>query len=150
MKTRDRVALLSIKSHFAGLILDGKKHVELRRRAPKLEPGDWVLVYASGQLRSIVGAFSVKRVRDAALATLWREFGTSSGIGRDQFDAYFAGVDRGVAIEIGSVCRFDEPISLADVRARLRGFVAPQSFRYLERDELNALRVEDSLKELCR
>ena len=128
--------LLSIRPRFVDAIFPGRKDVELRRVKPRLRPGDLVVIYASGVIKGIVGAFEVEGVTAATPKHIWRKHNGGSGLKKDEFDRYFSGVRIGYAIRIGKLWRHQEPVSLRTLRQRETGFRPPQSYHYWQRDEL--------------
>jgi predicted transcriptional regulator len=127
----DRALLVSVKPIYADLLLAGTKTVELRRSRPNVTPGCEVLLYASSPAMELVGRGRVRGVEALDLETLWARHGAAAAVSRDVFDAYFDGLERGVAISLGDVQRLGRRIPLAELRRRHTGFCPPQSFRYL-------------------
>lgn len=128
--------LLSIRPRFADSIFAGTKTVELRRVKPRLQRGDLVVVYASGNTQGIVGAFEVAGLTAAAPSSLWRKFNRGSGLTKPEFDIYFAGLIMGYAIQVGRRWQLPEPVPLKSLRKRRTGFRPPQSYHYWNLDEL--------------
>jgi predicted transcriptional regulator len=128
---KPRAALLSIRPVFAEAILRGTKTVELRRRRPDLRGGETVVIYASGPVSALVGAFVVGDVTEASPATLWRRFGSVSGLNRHSFMAYFKGASSGVGISVLGTWRAPKSIKLKRLQSAWPNFVAPQSYRYV-------------------
>lgn len=136
-----RVLFLSIRPKYAGLILDGRKTVELRRVRPKVAHGDLVLLYASSPTCELVGAFTVDAVEVSSPTALWKRHGSALGVTRSQLYAYFTGTSRAVAISVKDPRRIRHPRTLADLRSQLPGFVPPQSYVYLDADQVAALDI---------
>ena len=136
--------LLSLKPRFASLILDGTKTVELRRVAPTIEPGHLALIYASSPLRQLVGTCRVVSVEVASKDEIWDRFGGQCALSEEEYEDYFDGAKRAVAIVIDRPRRLQEPPSLASLRNRITGFSPPQSFRYLNASMLSALEIHSS------
>lgn len=132
MQSEPPALFLSLKPRFAEMILSGDKTVELRRVRPKLGASTLAIFYATSPARVIVGTSRIEGVETSTPANIWRHFGSASGLTREEFDAYFAGTDRAVAIRLTEPKRLGEEISLAELRQRWRGFEPPQSFRYLD------------------
>lgn len=128
--------LLSIRPSFVEAIFAGTKIVELRRVKPRLEAGDLVVIYASGMTKGIVGAFEVAGVTAATPKHIWRKHNGGSGLKRDEFDRYFAGVTTGYAIRIGKLWKHPVPVLLETLRKRRAGFRPPQGYHYWQRDDL--------------
>lgn len=47
--------LLAIHPHFARMILQGKKTVELRRRAPSRQTNFWIALYSTAPEKALIG-----------------------------------------------------------------------------------------------
>jgi len=141
--------LLSIRPRFVDLIFAGTKTVELRRVKPRVQAGDWVVVYASGITKGMVGAFEVDGVTAAAPSSIWRKHNGGSGLTKREFDAYFVGASKGYAIRIGRFWKLPETVPLKTLRKRRVGFRPPQSYHYWNLDEL-LLMGGDSISERIR
>lgn len=135
------VILLSIRPRFAELILSGAKSVELRRVRPNVSAGDLILLYASSPVRELVGMCTIAHVDVAPPAELWKRHGQKSGLQRDEFDSYFEGAARSVAISVQGAQRVIKPRTLDELRERLPGFVPPQSYSYISPDDLRRLEM---------
>lgn len=59
-----------------------------------------------------------------------------SGITKDFFDQYFEGREKGYALHIDNPVLYKKPINPFDV---FTSFVAPQSFKYLEEDDMESV-----------
>jgi predicted transcriptional regulator len=128
--------LLSIRPSFVEAIFARTKTVELRRVKPRLQTRDLVVIYASGSTKGIVGAFEVAGVTEAAPRNIWRRHNGGSGLAKKEFDRYFAGADKGYAIQIGKLWKHPFPISLGTLRRRRVGFRPPQGYHYWQRADL--------------
>jgi predicted transcriptional regulator len=128
--------LLSIRPSFVEAIFARTKTVELRRVKPRLQTGDLVVIYASGATKGIVGAFEVAGVTVATPKNIWQRHNGGSGLAKKEFDRYFAGADKGYAIQIGKVWKHPIPISLGTLRRRRVGFCPPQGYHYWQRNDL--------------
>jgi len=62
MKTTSdgHVLLLSIQPKYANLIFEGKKTTELRRVRPRVNQGDFVLIYVSSPDKVLLGSCEVE------------------------------------------------------------------------------------------
>lgn len=135
----DRLIFLSLKPRFAEAILDGGKQIELRRQPPRIEVPTRALLYASSPTMSLVGTCVVNDIVDLAPSTLWRRYGSISGVTRREFVDYFEGCTRAYGLKLSDVERLDEPVSLGSIRQELGGFQPPQSFRYVTESQADAL-----------
>jgi predicted transcriptional regulator len=118
--------LLSIKPVYAESILSGKKTVEFRKASFPKRVCIMVL-YATSPVRKIVGLVKVSAVVVLSPAGAWRKYRNRGAIDKEAFDAYYAGAKKAVCLELGEVRRLAEPV---DPKKVIRGFRAPQSFRY--------------------
>lgn len=138
-EARQRILFLSVRPQYAEAILEGSKGFELRRRAPRADPGTVVLLYASSPVRALVGAFVLDAVEQAAPQALWRSLGLECGVSKVEFMNYFAELDVATALKIGTRYRVQESVPLAAIRAIWPGFQPPQSYRYVEAEQAEAL-----------
>jgi predicted transcriptional regulator len=139
MPAEDTALFLSLRPHYADLLLEGRKSIELRRVRPVAAEGSVVLLYAASPAMTLVGKAEVSQIHVAGLNEIWQQHGSETGITRKEYDRYFAGVDRAVAIELREIRRLERPRPLEDLRRRLAGFRPPQSYRYLDSCEVAAL-----------
>ena len=128
-----RAVLLSVKPRFADLIVAGTKQVEFRRVWAQ-EPVPWIAIYSSTPSQEIVGIAEVETVVLASTSTLWALNGSrGGGLTRTELRSYFSGKPKGYAVMLGRVLRPRAPVEPAEI---VRGFRAPQSFRYLTDPEV--------------
>lgn len=137
--------LLSIHPRHVDAILAGTKRVELRRRRPRISEGQ-APIYATSPRKEFAATFRIVGVAREPLESLWRRVGKISGVTRDEFDTYFAGLDSGVAIHVADVKKLREPISLDDLREAWNGFHPPQGFRYLEAADVKLVMSANSAR----
>jgi predicted transcriptional regulator len=124
--------LISLEPRHAENILEGRKRVELRRRAMNVSIGSTVWMYAKLPVGSIIGRAIVTAIHVLAPTTLWRRFGAVSGISRGEFFEYFADRDQGVALELSNCERLARAFDLEALRRFDRGFQPPQFFARLQ------------------
>jgi predicted transcriptional regulator len=139
MAPDESALLVSVRPHYAELLLDGSKTVELRRVRPRAALGTLVLIYASSPARSLVGMGRVAAIHAADQDAVWRSHGEYTGVTREEYDAYFEGCKTAVAITLSDVKRLKRPRMLAELRHKYHGFRPPQSFRYLDAAQVAAL-----------
>jgi len=120
--------LISIKPEYAEAILDGTKTVEFRKPSFPKRVGTMVL-YATSPVKKIVGSVKVKAVVVLGPEWAWRRYHKRGAIDRRAFKAYYAGSKKAVCLEIDEARRLPKPL---DPCKLIRGFRAPQSFRYLK------------------
>lgn len=98
---------MSIKPKYWELIKSGKKRWEFRKFDNfAAQPFDTVVFYASAPIGRIVGFAQALYTTAGYLSDLWDETHHESGISVYDFEDYYTGRDKGVAIRLGSVLEF--------------------------------------------
>jgi predicted transcriptional regulator len=140
------ILLLSVKPKYATKIFDGQKTVELRRVRTRLNRGDLVLVYVSSPRKVLMGTFEVESIQEIEIKDLskdlnkfWQEIKNHAGITSTEFERYYQGATVVVGIFLKNVKPFDVPIDLDQLRQKIPHLKAPQSYRYLNENEMNIL-----------
>ena len=123
--------IISLNDRHAENILTGRKQVELRRRTMNVESGTIIWIYVKLPVGSIIGCVRVVNVHASSPTSLWRQFGSVSGLSRSEFFDYFKGVTRGVALELEEAERLAISLSLEEIREIHVGFQPPQFFSRL-------------------
>lgn len=119
--------LMSIKPEFAEKIFKGEKKYEFRRMIFKNKEIDRVVVYASFPVMRVIGEFLIGDILEMDLDKLWKKTNKEAGISKELFMAYYRGKNKGYAIRISTVKRYEKPLVLQDVSV----IRPPQSFQYL-------------------
>lgn len=127
--------LLSVHPYFVEEVLTGRKTVELRKRAPKCQPGDWIAVYSTTPEKQLVGLVEIESITIGEPKRLWHIIGAKSGVTHLQYNQYFADARLAVGIAIGNPKRLEKPVSLDVLRKEWPGFHPPQSFIYLSENQ---------------
>jgi predicted transcriptional regulator len=135
----DRCVLLSVRPRFASALLEGSKTVEVRRRRARIDDGTVCLLYASSPASALVGAIRIKTIEAADSDALWIRHREAMGLSRDEYEEYLAGASQPCAIVVAAASAFARPVPLLELRLRHSGFVAPQSYRFLQSRELKIL-----------
>ena len=130
-----RSALMSIKPQFAKAIMAGTKKVELRHK-PMADNITHAIIYPTKPDGLIIGAFGIDGYVTATPNSIWRRFGSVSGITRDGFFSYFDGRETATAILVGQLSRPPKPIPLQHALGLQRG---PQSFQYVDSKQASEL-----------
>ncbi len=126
------LVLRSVDSRWAEELLCGKKKLEFMRVAPRSADGNQMCIYASGSTKAIVGEVTIKRVFRAPLefiVALSNKMGSSET--KQELADYFRGKDACCAAEVSNPIRYENPITLAQIRTKIPRFMPPQSFRYV-------------------
>ncbi|MEX1028133.1 MAG: ASCH domain-containing protein [Candidatus Paceibacterota bacterium] len=127
---------LSIHPRFVEKILAGEKTVELRRRRPRSVAGDLIAVYASTPERRLCGIVQIEEVRVGGVRDMWPQVGKQAGVTKEEYESYFCGCKKTVAIVLMNPSSLVEPVSLDQLRKAWPNFHPPQGFRYLEDEQV--------------
>ncbi|MCP3911832.1 MAG: ASCH domain-containing protein [Actinomycetia bacterium] len=128
---------LSLHPRWADAIMSGRKTVELRRRAPTVDPGATAVLYATMPECAVIGTAEVRSVESLRLGPLWRQFGSEAAVTQAEFRDYFCGASDGCAIQLGEVRALAEPIGLEKIREV--GLQPAQGWRYLSQASVEHL-----------
>ena len=129
-------ALLSIKPKYVEAIVNGKKRYEFRKFIFKNTNIEKVYIYSTAPQKRIVGFFRIGRIIEDHPKKLWSQFQNLSGLNPVEFFSYFEDSEKGFAIEILSLEKYENPI---DPLSLMPGFMPPQSFYYVDADMANLL-----------
>jgi predicted transcriptional regulator len=135
-----RPVLLSFDPEVAYGVAHGEIPWEFRKRRSGHERGTRVLMYASGKVRAIVGAYTAGTVFEyGSLAALKQGIHASemARFGRDDMDyewiegALYPALPQGFAFDVLEPCAFDPPLELGRTPEgkKIKG---PQGFQYLD------------------
>lgn len=138
MNTMSRPLLFSVKPNYAGLIFEGLKKVELRRRISSRMENRYVFVYVSSPARQLRGGFRVGKVWSGTPKEIWDKISELSQVTKQYFDIYYEGRNIAYALEITDVWEYETPADLENLRERFPDFVVPQSWRFLSPEEQTA------------
>lgn len=131
---------LSLRPQYADLILRDRKQVELRRARPLLAEGARVLLYSSSPTMALLGECRVGSVQTSTPESLWPIVSHTAGVDLEQYQQYFRGALRAVALSLEDVVVWPRPVSLDRIRTVWPNFRPPQSFRYLTDSQAHVLR----------
>jgi predicted transcriptional regulator len=120
--------LLSIKPKYAESIISGKKKYEFRKVIFKKNYIENVYIYCTSPVKRIIGVFRVGDIIEDRPERLWEQLNEFSGLEEKEFFDYFENIEKGFAIEIKSIEKFEDPVDPAKL---IPGFVPPQSFYYV-------------------
>lgn len=126
---------MSLKPEFAQAFLRGEKTVEFRRRFSRRHVGRVVLFYVSKPVGAFAFKGRIENITRGLKEDLWATYNQLGGIGKDRFDAYFADIEYGYALEIGEVQPLRFPISAGAAKSACSQLTPAQSFKVLKRDE---------------
>ena len=135
MNTISRPLLFSVKPNYAGLIFEGLKKVELRRRIASSMENRYVFVYVSSPAKQLRGGFRVGQVWSGAPEEIWNRVSELSQVTKQYFDIYYEGRNIAFALEITDVWEYENPADLNRLRECFPNFVVPQSWRSVSSEE---------------
>lgn len=75
--------LISVQQKFVKRIVDGKKAAELRRRAPRIQPGCRVWIYTKAPEAMISICVTIDRIVTGSPQEIWYSYRTDLGVSRD-------------------------------------------------------------------
>lgn len=124
---------MSIRPQFAEAIFAGKKRLELRRadHMRLIEEGSLVVMYASGNVKAVVGHFRAGKVYFGRPHEIWRLAFTEMRAVGPEARAYIEGSSWAMAIEVLEPVRYKESIPLEKIRRVIPDWSPPLSFREL-------------------
>jgi type I restriction enzyme S subunit len=120
--------LLSIKPKYVDAIFRREKEYEFRKIIFKNKSIKNIYMYSTSPIKRIVGSFAMRNIICDSPENLWRKFRDYSGLNDKEFFNYFGKREKGFAIEIGIIKKFEIPI---DPKVAIPGFMPPLSFCYL-------------------
>lgn len=126
--------LISLEERYANGIFEGTKTVELRRRTMNVAVGSTVWIYVKMPVGCVVGCATVTGLHTLAPSTLWKRFGSVSGLRRQEFFEYFSGLPKAFALSLSEPTRLSSPIPLNTLRDISSGFHPPQFFANVAND----------------
>ena len=135
MNTISRPLLFSVKPNYAGLIFEGLKKVELRRRIASSMENRYVFVYVSSPAKQLRGGFRVGQVWSGAPEEIWNRVSELSQVTKQYFDIYYEGRNIAFALEITDVWEYENTADLNRLRECFPNFVVPQSWRSVSSEE---------------
>jgi predicted transcriptional regulator len=109
-------------------MLDGKKTIELRRRALHVARGTRVWIYSKSPHAVVEVLAIVDRVISAKPEELWSEYKDQLGISKTEFESYFLDVSVGCALVLRDIQRLPRSVSLSEIRDCASSFQPPQFF----------------------
>ena len=95
-----------------------------------------MVVYASGNVRAIVGEFRVGRVIRGSAEEVWRRVTSErgSGVGGDAW-RYIRGAERAMALEVVEPVLYPRRVGLEEIRRIVPGWNPPLSYKLLREGE---------------
>jgi predicted transcriptional regulator len=139
-----RILLISVRPEFAEKILNGTKTIELRKSSPSVEVGDLVIIYSTLPEKAIVGTCVVKEIIKKSPLQLWRSYSRKMGIDKKRYFEYFKDSNVAIGIVLTGIDKLDKKLSLESVRKVIPKFSPPQTFKYLNRSQIDSVGLQRS------
>ena len=118
--------LLSLKPQYSDQIFMGLKKAELRRRSPIGMAGRDAFIYVTSPVMQLKGGFHIGEILSGTPEEIWSEVSQYVGVGKPEFDSYYAGQSIAYAFKITKVWQYKRPLGLTELRNRFANFVVPQ------------------------
>lgn len=131
-----KYVLMSIKPVYAELIKSGQKKIELRRIAPKVKPGDVLIIYESSPVKRVTAFCEIDSIVVTEPSKLWEIAKNAAGLTYDSFAKYFDGKPQASGIKLGKVQLLSTPKELSIISTDMQ---APQSYRYLTQKQFQTI-----------
>ena len=116
------------------MMLGGLKTVELRRRPVRMRSGSRLWVYSKLPSGIVELVAIVEKVLAASPRHIWKNYSSCTGLSRDEFNQYFAGIDTGYAVIFKCIHKLRPVISLSQMRTVSESFHPPQFMKRLHTD----------------
>ncbi|OAV70416.1 50S ribosomal protein L22/unknown domain fusion protein [Bacteroidales bacterium Barb4] len=133
---------ISVKPEFAKKIIRKEKRIELRKVKPHVEIGDYVIIYASSPLKSVIGFGKIQQIIEMSPEKMWKQYSSLLGIDKLRFDNYYNGKEKAVGIKIKEIQQIN-PIHLEALRNIVPNFQPPQVYRYVSKEMCNIIIDKD-------
>jgi predicted transcriptional regulator len=121
---------ISVKPEFAKKIIAEEKKIELRKIKPHVGVGDYVIIYASSPMKSVIGFGTIQQIIETTPERMWEQYSSVLGIDKSRFDDYYDGKERAIGIKIKEINQIT-PIHLECLRSITPNFHPPQIYRYI-------------------
>ena len=126
---------ISVKPEFAEKIVSKEKSIELRKIKPHVKIGDYIIIYASSPIKSVVGFGVIKQIIETSPEMMWNKFSDSLGIDKLRYDHYYNGKEKAIGIEIEGIKKIC-PVTLDNLRTIDASFHPPQIYRYVSNADI--------------
>lgn len=130
---------ISVKPEYADKIINNQKTIELRKNLPNVSKDDYVIIYATLPVKTVVGFAKIKQIIKTNPKQMWSEYSDRLGISKEAFEEYYANSEISVGIEIDSVIKLNVGFSLQEIKKFIPNFSPPQTYKYLSNHQ--ALRL---------
>lgn len=136
-ETGAEMYLISIRPVYAYQIFRATKRFELRRNViGRIPEGSVMIVYASGNVRAIIGEFTVGKVIEGTAEQVWRQVLSEKNHGiRGDAWRYIKGAEKAMALEVVNPVLYPRKVTLEEIRRIIPGWNPPLSYKALREGE---------------
>ena len=134
-KIKHKYLFIAVKPEYANKLISNKKDIELRKMKPNVQPGDYVIIYASAPVKAVVGFGKVRGIIMCSPQEMWNKHSERLGIELQEFHSYYNGYNKAVGIEL-EIIKPVAPIGLMELRIVDPNFHPPQIYRYVTNDDI--------------
>ena len=139
---KKKYLFISVKPEFAEKIIAKEKKIELRKVKPHVKIGDYVIIYASSPMKSVIGFGMIQQIIETTPEQMWRKYSSVLGIDKPRFDNYYDGKARAIGIKIQEIQEIP-PIHLENLRSVTPNFQPPQVYRYVSNGDICRLLIKE-------
>src|SRR3954468_6995405 len=130
-------------------MIEGSKRVELRRRAPKVDPLTRVWIYDKAPTASVRALAVLSSIETLPPEQLWDRHENDLGLSKKEFGGYVQGAPTVSALIFDHVHKLREPVGLNALRALSGGFHPPQFYLKVKRSSALAIRLSQEVACTC-
>ena len=134
-KIKHKYLFIAVKPEYAKKLISGKKDIELRKMKPNVQPGDYVIIYASAPVKAVLGFGKVKTIIECTPKCLWESYSNRFGINEQSYLSYYDGYHKAIGIEFDMI-KSVLPIGLEELRRVDPSFQPPQIYRYVTNEDI--------------
>jgi len=134
-KIKRKYLFIAVKPEYANKLISGQKDIELRKKKPSVQPGDYVIIYASAPIKAVLGFGKVKTIIECTPECLWERYSNRLGINEQSYFSYYDGYHKAIGIEFDMI-KSVMPIGLEELRRVDPNFQPPQIYRYVTNEDI--------------
>ena len=135
VKISHKYLFIAVKPEYANKLISGQKDIELRKMRPHVQPGDYVIIYASAPVKAVLGFGRIKNIIECNPMNLWERYSNRLGISKQSYFSYYNGYHKAIGIEFDMI-KTVTPIGLEDLRKVDPCFQPPQIYRYVKNEDI--------------
>ena len=133
---------IAVKPEFAYKLISGQKDIELRKTKPNVQPGDYVIIYASAPTKAVLGFGKIKEILQRSPQEMWNTYSERLGIEEQVFLSYYENSKKSIGIEFEMIKPI-RPIGLDELRRVDPDFHPPQIYRYVTNEEIRKVLMKN-------